>query len=91
MNGCMLAHATPEEHDRAREQWFAQRQQRAREREVKERRKMEQEAFHREWWGLPAKDPEAVKRELEKLNRAERVGGMTRRREEGGEGEEGKR
>ncbi|KAI1455769.1 cytochrome c oxidase biogenesis protein Cmc1 like-domain-containing protein [Annulohypoxylon moriforme] len=88
MNGCMLAHATPEEHDRAREQWFAQRQQRAREREVKERRKMEQEAFHREWWGLPAKDPEEVKRELEKLGRAERIGGMTRRREEG---EEGKR
>ncbi|KAI0882295.1 cytochrome c oxidase biogenesis protein Cmc1 like-domain-containing protein [Annulohypoxylon maeteangense] len=83
MNGCMLAHATPEEHDRAREQWFAQRQQRAKEREVKERRKLEQEAFHREWWGLPAKDPEDVKRELEKLGKAERIGGLSPREREG--------
>ncbi|KAI1383854.1 cytochrome c oxidase biogenesis protein Cmc1 like-domain-containing protein [Hypoxylon trugodes] len=79
MNGCMLAYATPEEHDRAREQWFAQRQQRAREREQKERRKLEQEAFHREWWGLPPRDPDEVKKELEKLGRAERFGGLTRR------------
>ncbi|KAI0384000.1 cytochrome c oxidase biogenesis protein Cmc1 like-domain-containing protein [Hypomontagnella monticulosa] len=95
MNGCMLAHATPEEHDRAREQWFAQRQQRAREREQKERRKLEQEAFHREWWGLPQRDPEEVKRELEKLGRAERIGGVVRRPPSGtgtgGEEGEGKR
>lgn len=91
MNGCMLAHATPEEHDRAREQWFAQRQQRAREREQKERRKLEQEAFHREWWGLPQRDPEEVKKELEKLGRAERVGGLTRRPPGGGEQGETKR
>ncbi|KAI1101036.1 hypothetical protein F4804DRAFT_317140 [Jackrogersella minutella] len=90
MNGCMLAHATQEEHDRAREQWFAQRQQRAREREAKERRKIEQEAFHREWWGLPQRDPDDVKKKLEKLELAERVGGMTRR--PGGQGaEDGKR
>ncbi|KAI1473448.1 hypothetical protein K445DRAFT_316251 [Daldinia sp. EC12] len=90
MNGCMALHATPEEYDRAREQWFAQRQQRAREREQKERRKLEQEAFHREWWGLPQRDPEEVRKELEKLGRAERIGGQTRRRaaapEGGGEG-----
>ncbi|OTA97065.1 hypothetical protein M434DRAFT_66367 [Hypoxylon sp. CO27-5] len=87
MNNCMLAHATPEEHDRAREQWFAQRQQRAREREIKERRKLEQEAFHREWWGLPQRDPEEVKKELEKLGRAERIGGLTRgRRGQDGDG-----
>ncbi|OTA98904.1 hypothetical protein M426DRAFT_325611 [Hypoxylon sp. CI-4A] len=79
MNSCMLAHATPEEHDRAREQWFAQRQQRAREREAKERRKMEQEAFHREWWGLPRRDPDEVQKELDKLGRGERIGGLTRR------------
>ncbi|KAI1806548.1 hypothetical protein F4811DRAFT_550783 [Daldinia bambusicola] len=80
MNGCMQAHATPEEHDRAREQWFAQRRERAREREQKERRKLEQEAFHREWWGLPQRDPEEVRRELEKLGRGERIGGQARRR-----------
>ncbi|KAI8963627.1 cytochrome c oxidase biogenesis protein Cmc1 like-domain-containing protein [Daldinia sp. FL1419] len=86
MNGCMQRYATPEEHDRAREQWFAQRQQRAREREQKERRKLEQEAFHREWWGLPQRDPEDVKKELDKLARAERIGGQSRRRPAGEEG-----
>ncbi|KAI1759450.1 hypothetical protein GGR53DRAFT_513589 [Hypoxylon sp. FL1150] len=92
MNGCMQRHATPAEHDRARELWFAQRQQRAREREKKERRKHEQEAFHREWWGLPQRDPEEVRRELEKLRGEERIGGLTRRPPgEGGEQGEGKR
>ncbi|KAI2469780.1 hypothetical protein F4781DRAFT_442314 [Annulohypoxylon bovei var. microspora] len=86
MNGCMLAHATTAEHDRAREQWFAQRQRRAREKEAKERRKLEQQAFHREWWGLPARDPDDVKSQLDKLGKAERVGGLTRRTGEGREG-----
>ncbi|KAI3324815.1 hypothetical protein HD806DRAFT_534276 [Xylariaceae sp. AK1471] len=80
MNNCMLAHATPEEHDRAREDWFAQRMMRARERERKERRKIEQERFHREWWGLPERDPDEVRRELEKLEQPERIGGAVRRR-----------
>ncbi|KAI0099222.1 cytochrome c oxidase biogenesis protein Cmc1 like-domain-containing protein [Nemania sp. FL0031] len=79
MNSCMQAHATPAEHDRAREDWFAARMTRARERERKERRKIEQERFHREWWGLPERDPEAVRRELEKLERPERIGGVRRR------------
>lgn len=87
MNHCMLRHATPAEHDRAREEWFAQRQQRAREREKKDRRKIEQEKFHREWWGLPQRDPEETKRELERMARKERVGGLTRR-PGGKEGEE---
>lgn len=93
MNSCMLRHATPEEHDRARELWFAQRQHRAREREKKERRKHEQEAFHREWWGLPQRDPEELRQELEKLKRAERIGGLTRQPPPPGDrdGEEGKR
>ena len=81
MNNCMQAHATPEEHDRAREDWFAARLTRARERERKERRKLEQEKFHREWWGLPERDPEDLRRELEKLERPERIGGAVRRRE----------
>ncbi|KAI1338352.1 cytochrome c oxidase biogenesis protein Cmc1 like-domain-containing protein [Xylariaceae sp. FL0016] len=75
MNACMLSHATPEEHDRAREDWFAARQERARERERKERRKLEQEKFHREWWGLPEQDAEKVAKIEERLGRAERVGG----------------
>ncbi|KAI1771151.1 hypothetical protein F4818DRAFT_445486 [Hypoxylon cercidicola] len=87
MNGCMQRHATAAEHDGAREQWFAQRQQRARDREMKERRKLEQEAFHREWWGLPQRDPDDVRRDLEKLKAAERIGGLTRRPPVEGEGE----
>ncbi|KAI1129169.1 hypothetical protein F5Y10DRAFT_238727 [Nemania abortiva] len=79
MNSCMQAHATPAEHDRAREDWFAARMTRARERERKERRRLEQERFHREWWGLPERDPADVRRELEKLERPERVGGVVRR------------
>ncbi|CAJ2500677.1 Uu.00g035300.m01.CDS01 [Anthostomella pinea] len=96
MNSCMLSHATPDEHDRAREDWFAQRQMRFREREKKERRKMEQEKFHREWWGLPERDPEDVKRELEKLALKERIGGGYGRSRRGEEqevrerGEDGK-
>ncbi|KAB2576117.1 hypothetical protein BFW01_g7105 [Lasiodiplodia theobromae] len=52
MNNCMVAHATQEEQDRAREEWFATRELRKREREEKERKRIEQEKFHREWWGL---------------------------------------
>ena len=80
----MAAHATAAEHDRAREDWFAARAERARERERRERRKLEQEAFHRDWWGLPPRDPEDVRRELEKLGRKERIGGF-RRPKGGGE------
>ncbi|KAH7027805.1 cytochrome c oxidase biogenesis protein Cmc1 like-domain-containing protein [Microdochium trichocladiopsis] len=80
MNSCMALHATPEEHDRAREEWFAQRMVRAREREMKERRKIEQEKFHREWWGLPDQDPERLKAQLEKLERPERIGGKVVRK-----------
>ncbi|MCJ1405596.1 hypothetical protein MMC11_008824 [Xylographa trunciseda] len=53
MNKCMIAHATQQEQDAAREEWFASRDKRIAEREAKERRKIEQEKFHREWWGLP--------------------------------------
>lgn len=80
MNSCMAAHATQAEHDRAREEWFAGRMARAKERERKERRKLEQEKFHREWWGLPQKDPEEIRREEEKLSRAERIGGFKSQR-----------
>ncbi|OMP82582.1 hypothetical protein BK809_0006892 [Diplodia seriata] len=62
MNTCMVAHATQEEQDRAREEWFATRELRKREREEKERKRVEQEKFHREWWGLD----EQGKRKFEK-------------------------
>ncbi|KAK3945402.1 cytochrome c oxidase biogenesis protein Cmc1 like-domain-containing protein [Diplogelasinospora grovesii] len=76
MNSCMKSHATPSEYDAAREEWFAQRLQRQKEREKKARRKAEQEAFLREWWGLPEKDREVAQREMEKLKRGERIGGF---------------
>ncbi|KAK7985371.1 hypothetical protein PG988_002993 [Apiospora saccharicola] len=86
MNSCMMAHATQAEHDRAREEWFATRMERARERERKERRKIEQEKFHREWWGLPERDPDEVRREEAKLRQGERIGGGYEKRGGGGEG-----
>ncbi|KAI9869969.1 MAG: hypothetical protein M1830_004881 [Pleopsidium flavum] len=54
MNSCMVAHATQQEQDAAREEWFSTRDVRARQREEKEKKRKEQEKFHREWWGLPA-------------------------------------
>ena len=53
MNSCMISHAGQDQHDAAREEWFATRDERIRQREEKEKRKKEQEKFHREWWGLP--------------------------------------
>jgi COX assembly protein 1 len=79
MNSCLKTHATQEEQDAAREEWFALRLQRQRERERKARRKAEQEAFLREWWGLPEKDREEARREMEKLRQGERVAGVARR------------
>ena len=52
MNSCMAVHATVEEQDRAREQWFTTMEERRRKREEKEQKRQEQEQFHREWWGL---------------------------------------
>jgi COX assembly protein 1 len=79
MNSCMKAHATQEEQDAAREEWFAQRLQRQKERERKALRKAEQEAFLREWWGLPEKDREEARREMERLRQGERIAGVARR------------
>lgn len=89
MNSCMKAHATPAEHDAAREEWFAGRMERHRQRERKARRAMEQERFLREWWGLPEKDREAVMKERELLGRKERFGGFASGRAGKGEGGEG--
>ena len=58
MNSCMVVHATPDEQDAAREEWFATRGKQAQEREEKARKRAEQEKVHREWWGLPPKEAE---------------------------------
>ncbi|GKT64591.1 hypothetical protein ColTof4_06985 [Colletotrichum tofieldiae] len=79
MNGCMKAHATPQEHDAAREEWFAKRLERQKERERKAVKKAQQEDFIREWWGLPEKDAETRRKEEEKMRMAERVGGYAAR------------
>jgi len=52
MNECMKAHATREEQDKARAQWFATRDERRKEREAKEAKKEEQKKFHHDYWGL---------------------------------------
>lgn len=52
MNACMLKHATFEEQDKARTQWFSQIEQRRKEREERERKKQEKVRFHHEYWGL---------------------------------------
>jgi COX assembly protein 1 len=78
MNNCMISHATQDEQDAAREEWFATRLKRQKEREAKEERRKEQEKFHREWWGLPVEDREGEKgREV--MRKAERVGGFPKR------------
>jgi COX assembly protein 1 len=87
MNNCMKVHATSEEHDAAREEWFAMRMERHRQRERKAKVAVAQEEFIREWWGLPEEVRESKKRELERLGLAERVGGMAaRERPRGPEG-----
>lgn len=78
MNTCMIQHATQKEQDLAREEWFALRLQRQKDREAKEARKKEQERFHREWWGLPEEDRAGAKG-AEIARNAERVGGFPRR------------
>ncbi|KAH8597432.1 cytochrome c oxidase biogenesis protein Cmc1 like-domain-containing protein [Bisporella sp. PMI_857] len=81
MNTCMIKHATPAEQDAAREEWFATRLQRQKDREAREERRKEQEKFHREWWGLPQEDREGEKgRDV--VRRAERVGGFGVRSED---------
>ena len=53
MNSCMISHAGQAQRDAAREEWFATIDERIRQRVEKEKKKKEQEKFHREWWGLP--------------------------------------
>jgi len=52
MNKCMIGHATREEEDRAREQWFKQIPERRRETEEKKEWQEREKQKHHEWWGL---------------------------------------
>ncbi|TWU76253.1 hypothetical protein ED733_004946 [Metarhizium rileyi] len=79
MNSCMKLRATAEEHDAAREEWFAMRMERHRQRERKAKMAVAQEEFIREWWGLPEEVRASKQRELERLAQGERVGGLTAR------------
>ncbi|KIW02192.1 uncharacterized protein PV09_06349 [Verruconis gallopava] len=63
MNSCMMRYATLEEQDRAREEWFATRDQRRKERELKEEKRKEAERIHRQWWGLDEHGRRIVKPE----------------------------
>lgn len=74
MNGCMTRHATQAEHDAAREEWFAMRIDRQRQRERKQKMAAAQEDFMREWWGLPEDVRLSRQKEMEK--KGERIGGM---------------
>ncbi|UZP40621.1 hypothetical protein NXS19_008437 [Fusarium pseudograminearum] len=69
MNNCMKVHATQVAHDEAREEWFALRIERQKEREKKARVAQAQEDFMREWWGLPEHVRLSRQKEMEKRGR----------------------
>jgi COX assembly protein 1 len=58
-----MIHATLEEQDRAREEWFATRDVRRKERELKEEKKKEAEELHRLYWGLDEHGRRKIKTE----------------------------
>ncbi|KAL7939778.1 cytochrome c oxidase biogenesis protein Cmc1 like domain-containing protein [Trichoderma chlorosporum] len=66
MNACMKLRATQEEQDAAREEWFAQRMERQRQRERKTKMAAAQQEFMREWWGLPEDVRLSRQKEMEK-------------------------
>ncbi|KAK7743624.1 hypothetical protein SLS53_004159 [Cytospora paraplurivora] len=95
MNACMKRNATTAVEDESREEWFAKRQERAKAKLEKEKRKAEQQKFLREWWGLEESErEERLRREAEaKMTRGERIGGFAsrdRRRFEEAAAEQGK-
>lgn len=78
MNSCMVEKATPQEHDAAREEWFAMRRERQRQREAKSKVAAAQEEFMHDWWGLPEDVRLSRQKDAEKqgIQLPERVGGM---------------
>ncbi|KPM42984.1 hypothetical protein AK830_g3572 [Neonectria ditissima] len=77
MNNCMKLHATQDEHDAARVEWFSMRLERQRERAHKNKVAAAQEEFMREWWGLP--EHVRLSRQKEMEERGERIHGLTAR------------
>ncbi|KAI9892961.1 MAG: hypothetical protein M1814_000845 [Vezdaea aestivalis] len=55
MNGCMLAHASFEEQDKARTEWFATMEERRTKREEQAVEREKQKKIHHDWWGLDEK------------------------------------
>lgn len=78
MNGCMKLHANQAEHDAAREEWFAMRLERQRQREAKTKVAVAQEEFMHDWWGLPEDVRLSRQKDAEKkgVKLQERIGGM---------------
>jgi hypothetical protein len=52
MQSCMVAHATLEEMDKARSQWFLEIEERKKKREKEELKEKEKQRFKNEYWGL---------------------------------------
>jgi COX assembly protein 1 len=50
MNGCMIAHATREEQDAAREEWFSKRDERRADLEDEARKTAEANMIRDDWW-----------------------------------------
>lgn len=50
MNDCMVRHATQEEMDAARTEWFATIEERHEARIKKEEKRVKDEKFWRDWW-----------------------------------------
>jgi COX assembly protein 1 len=62
----MVQHATQDEQDKAREDWFALRMERQKQRERKAKMAAAQEEFMRDWWGLPEEVRLSRQKEMEK-------------------------
>ena len=58
MNNCMNQHATRAEEDAAREEWFATMDSRREERLAKEKKRVEDEKFWKDWWDKDKKTTE---------------------------------
>ncbi|OQO11811.1 hypothetical protein B0A48_03538 [Cryoendolithus antarcticus] len=58
MNKCMNLYATREEQDAAREEWFSSMDKRREEREEKERKRIRDEVFWKDWWDKDKKTKE---------------------------------
>ena len=58
MNSCMNQYATRAEEDAAREEWFATMDSRREERLAKEKKRVEDEKFWKDWWDKDKKTTE---------------------------------